>query len=482
MLFSSPIFLFLFLPIVLGVYYLIQKSFRNYFLLFSSLVFFAWGGVSYSLLMLVSITFNYLFGRGIGKGRGSKNSRVYLILGIIVNVLFLGVFKYTGFIVNNLNFLSDIFTFTPITDPGIILPIGISFYTFHSMSYLIDVYRGESEMQRNPFNLGLYIALFPQLIAGPIIRYHDIANQLEHRSSTINGFSYGLRRFILGLGKKVLLANQMGAIADSAFGTPVSELTGSLAWLGLITYALQIYLDFSGYSDMAIGLGQMFGLRFLENFNYPYISRSIKEFWRRWHISLSNWFRDYLYIPLGGSRISKWRTNLNLMIVFFVTGLWHGASWSFVAWGFIHGFCIIAERLSNNRFPQKLWQPLQHFYTIFVVLMAWVLFRADDIGYAWGYYGVLFGGSTAIPDMIIYNKVLNNDFLLFFVLSILSATGLLAYLGKYFDNYMERLYQHNQVLAETIRMTKAIGLAFILVICATFLISNTYNPFIYYRF
>ncbi|MBS4057055.1 MAG: MBOAT family protein [Bacteroidales bacterium] len=482
MLFSSPVFLFFFLPVVLLGYYLIWTKARNYFLLLASLVFFAWGGVSYASLILISITFNFLFGKGIGLTRENGKSRIFLIVGVTVNLLFLGVFKYADFIIENLNLMSDVLNFKPIKDPGIVLPVGISFYTFQAMSYLIDVYRRETEVQHNPFNLGLYIALFPQLIAGPIVRYHDIANQINERTHDISGFSYGLRRFILGLGKKVLLANNMGAIADIAFGTSIDQLSGSLAWLGLITYALQIYLDFSGYSDMAIGLGKMFGFTFLENFNYPYISRSIKEFWRRWHISLSTWFRDYLYIPIGGSRISKWRTYLNLLLVFFVTGLWHGASWSFVLWGFVHGFFLIIERLSGERFPGVLWRPLQHTYTLFVALMAWVLFRADTISYAWDYYGVLFGSSSASPDLIVYNMILNKDFLLFFALSIMSASGLLALLGNRIDKLTLSLQENYVFVAETMRMVKGIGLLLILAVCAMYLITNTYNPFIYYRF
>lgn len=482
MLFSSPVFLFLFLPVVLMVYFLLWTKWKNYFLLFASLVFFAWGGVSYSILILASIVLNYLFGRGIGIDPGSSKSRKYLAAGLAVNLIFLGLFKYADFIVDNLNLLTTFLNFKPLGNPGIVLPIGISFYTFQAISYLIDVYRKEAEVQKNPFNFGLYIALFPQLIAGPIVRYHDIARQISHRTYDIAGFSYGVRRFILGLGKKVLLANNMGAIADVAFGTPVDQLSGSLAWIGLITYALQIYLDFSGYSDMAIGLGRMFGFSFLENFNYPYISRSVKEFWRRWHISLSSWFRDYLYIPLGGSRTAKWRIYLNLLIVFFVTGLWHGASWSFVVWGFVHGFFLILERLTNDKFPSILWRPLQHIYLLFVALMAWVLFRADTISYAWDYYGVLFGMSEATTDLLVFNKILNKEFIVFFVLSIFSATGLLFSIGRLFDRSVDHLRNSVPLVAESLRILKATGLAAILIVCAVYLITNTYNPFIYYRF
>ncbi len=482
MLFSSPIFLFVFLPVVLLLYFLIWRKLRNYLLLVASLVFFAWGGVSYTALLLISITFNYLFGLGIGKNPGGRRSRNFLAAGVIVNVLFLGVFKYADFVVDNLNIFSSVLRFKPIADPGLVLPIGISFYTFHALSYLIDVYRKITVTQKNPFNLGLYIAFFPQLIAGPILRYHDIAPQIKSRTINSVSFSYGIRRFIIGLGKKVLLANNMGFVADTVFGTPVNQLSGMLAWLGLITYALQIYFDFSGYSDMAIGLGKMFGFTFMENFNYPYISRSIKEFWRRWHISLSTWFRDYLYVPLGGNRVSKYRTYFNLILVFFITGLWHGASWTFVIWGFVHGTFLIIERVSENKFPGKLWRPLQHGYTIFVVLMAWVLFRANDISYAWSYYGALFGNASANFDMMIYSKIINKEFYILFAVSLLSAAGIFVKAQSFIDSKLENLKNNSAALTESYRVIQAVFLMGIFIACSVYLITSTYNPFIYYRF
>jgi len=482
MLFSSPLFLFLFLPVVLLLYFLIWRKLRNYLLLVASLVFFAWGGVSYTALLLISITFNYFFGLGIGKNPGSRKSRIYLAAGVMVNVLFLGVFKYADFVVDNLNVLTGILKFKPFGDPGLILPVGISFYTFHSLSYLIDVYRKVADTQKNPFSLGLYIAFFPQLIAGPILRYHDIAPQIKARTINSTSFSYGIRRFITGLGKKVLLANNMGFVADTVFGTPVDQLSGTLAWIGLITYALQIYFDFSGYSDMAIGLGKMFGFTFMENFNYPYVSRSIKEFWRRWHISLSTWFRDYLYLPLGGNRVSKYRTYFNLILVFFITGLWHGASWTFVIWGFIHGTFLIIERISKNKFPNTLWRPLQHVYTLFVVLLAWVLFRADNISYAWSYYGILFGNASVHPDMMIFSKFINKEFYIFFIISILSASGFLVKTHTYLNEKMENLQTQSVFLVESYRIVQYIFLIGIFIACSVYLITSTYNPFIYYRF
>ena len=431
---------------------------------------------------MLSITFNYLIGRGIGKNPGSRSSTKYLFAGVFLNVLFLGIFKYANFIVSNLNGLLDVLSYKPFDDPGIVLPVGISFYTFQAMSYLIDVYRKETDVQKNPFNLGLYIALFPQLIAGPIVRYHDIDQQISKRTVSSADFAYGIRRFIIGLAKKVLLGNNMGAIADLAFNSSADQLSTPLAWLGLVTYALHIYFDFSGYSDMAIGLGKMFGFTFLENFNYPYISRSIKEFWRRWHISLSSWFRDYLYVPLGGNRKGNPRTYLNLIIVFFITGLWHGASWSFVLWGFLHGFFLILERVGKGRFPGMFWRPLQHIYATFVVLMAWVLFRADSVSEAWSYYGALFGNGAAQSDFMIYSKIANLEFLLFFVISLLSATGVFVKSGAFLETRLSGLCAKYQSLTEIYRVGQALFLIGIFILCSVYLITNTYNPFIYYRF
>ncbi|MEZ5195807.1 MAG: MBOAT family O-acyltransferase [Bacteroidales bacterium] len=321
MLFSSTIFLFLFLPIVIIGYFILQGRWRNVFLLIASFVFFAWGGVSYSVILLISIIINYLFGRWIGRDAGNKQSSIFLGIGITINLVILGIFKYANFIVGNINLLLDSVQIPVIENKSIVLPVGISFYTFQAISYLIDVYRKETTVQKNILRLGLYISLFPQLIAGPIVRYHDIAAQLEFRKVNFEKFSYGVKRFLLGLGKKVLIANNFAIIADEIFQANPADLTSSAAWLGIVAYSFQIYFDFSGYSDMAIGLGSIFGFKIPENFNFPYIAKSIKEFWRRWHISLSSWFRDYLYIPLGGNRMGLRRTYFNLILVFFVTGL-----------------------------------------------------------------------------------------------------------------------------------------------------------------
>src|SRR5215471_8104535 len=344
MVFSSPIFLFLFLPITLAVYFVLPKRARNTWLFAASLVFYGWGEPKFLAVMLASIICNFLLAQWIEKQGNRDRARRVLTLAVAINIGLLAFFKYTDFVVENLNTGLVDLGVRPLTVPSIALPIGISFFTFHALSYVIDVYRGDARALRNPIDMGLYISLFSQLIAGPIIRYHDIAAQLRERWVTRSMFARGVSRFITGLGKKVLIANTLAVPVDLIFTIPSDQLTGGLAWLGVICYALQIYFDFSGYSDMAIGLGLMFGFRFLEKFNYPYISQSITEFWRRWHISLSNWFRDYLYIPLGGNRRGRLRGYFNLVIVFLLCGLWHGASWPFVLWGTWHGLFLVAER------------------------------------------------------------------------------------------------------------------------------------------
>ncbi|MBE0586337.1 MAG: MBOAT family protein, partial [Desulfofustis sp.] len=331
MVFSSTIFLFVFLPLVLLSYMVAGRKFRNVILLAASLLFYAWGENVFVLLMLISIALNYCFGLLIDHSQQRGwSGKIPLILALLTNLGLLGFFKYANFLIDNLNTILINLDFEPVEMQAVHLPIGISFFTFQALSYVIDLYRGQASVQKSPINVALYISLFPQLIAGPIVRYHDVAEQIVHRTTRFDDFTYGIRRFIIGLGKKVLVANVLGRTADYMFSLPADSIPAGLAWLGAVSYTLQIYYDFSGYSDMAIGLGRMFGFRFLENFNYPYAAQSIREFWRRWHISLSSWFRDYLYISLGGNRHGATRTYVNLMIVFFLCGLWHGASWTFV--------------------------------------------------------------------------------------------------------------------------------------------------------
>lgn len=483
MVFSSLTFLYIFLPIVLILNYIVRKEFRNTLLLIASLIFYAWGGVSYTILLVISVLLNYYIGKLISKSINDKLSRVYLTIGIVINLGFLGVFKYANFIVENFNYLIEGTGFSfSIPDPGIILPIGISFYTFQALSYIIDVYKQKVPVQKRLVDLALYISLFPQLIAGPIVRYNDIAQQLRERVNNRENFVLGIERFVLGLAKKVIIANQFALLADTAFSIAPDNLSTFVAWAGIIAYSIQIYFDFSGYSDMAIGLGRMFGFEFLENFNFPYIAKSIREFWQRWHISLTNWFRDYLYIPLGGNRKGNKRTYINLLIIFFVTGVWHGASWNFIAWGMVHGFFMILERLGLSKILDKLWSPIRHIYTIFIVMMAWVLFRTEDFSHAWGYYKVLFGSRSIELNLDVLDTFFNNQIYFLLVIAILSSTRIWVLIY----NKSLNLFTRNNLQIRFIQAFWAI-LTFIFILgtmllSTTSLVTNSYNPFIYFRF
>ena len=470
MLFSSMIFLWLFLPLVFCSYYLIDKRFKNILLLISSIIFYAWGGVSYSLIMLSSIIINYIFALLIDKAieyNNLKNKKIYLALCIIINLSILGYFKYTNFIISIINSLSQnkIIELT-----NIVLPIGISFYTFQALSYVIDVYRGHNKAQKNIFNLALYISFFPQLIAGPIVKYHDIENQILNRNESLENIFYGIKRFIYGLSKKVILANMFALSCDEILKQPTDELGTALVWCASVLYTLQIYYDFSGYSDMAIGLGKMFGFNFLENFNYPYISKSIKEFWRRWHISLSTWFKEYLYIPLGGNRKRKLFTYINLLIVFFATGLWHGASYNFILWGLFHGFFLVIERiflgelLENNKLKF-----INHIYVIFVFVIGWVLFRADDLKHAFELYKLMFSYKESIYTVRYFFYPQTFVCFIFGVL----FSGLFQ---SIFPKVREATFSSKVYILESV-------IQFILLfICIMYLVNGTYNPFIYFRF
>ncbi|MDA3845339.1 MAG: MBOAT family protein [Vallitaleaceae bacterium] len=378
MVFSSYSFLFLFLPITLALYYLMPKrNLKNLVLFGCSLVFYSWGEPVYIVLMLVSILNDYSMSRLIDINHKKKRmgrAKLFLIISFAVNLGLLGFFKYYGFAVENIN---QVFNLKLIAHQ-LPLPIGISFYTFQTMSYTIDVYRGKTKVQKNLLTLSTYVALFPQLIAGPIVRYIDIEHELEHRTESLQLFSQGTRRFILGLAKKVLIANPMGFLADSIYGGQISEHSSLILWLAALGFTLQIYFDFSGYSDMAIGLGKMFGFNFLENFNYPYISKSITDFWRRWHISLTTWFRDYLYIPLGGNRVSRLKWLRNILIVWFVTGLWHGASWNYIIWGLYYFVILLFEKFLIGGLLKKMPKIFAHIYTLFIVVIGWVIFRIED--------------------------------------------------------------------------------------------------------
>ncbi|MEE8467510.1 MAG: MBOAT family O-acyltransferase [Planctomycetota bacterium] len=409
MVFSSPTFLFLFLPLVLVLHLVLGKRLRNAGLLAASLLFYAWGEGFLVAIMLLSIATNWGLGLWVARARAAGGGKRAVAVSVAFNLGLLVTFKYANWIWASLSSLLGALGLMdgglppmaevlgpPLealgltdgslpADWGIRLPIGISFFTFQAMSYVIDVYRGEAEIQRNPVHFGVYIALFPQLIAGPIVRYRDVAQQIRERTVDLTGFAWGVRRFVVGLGKKMLIANVVGHAADRIFALTPAELTTSAAWLGLVCYTLQIYFDFSGYSDMAIGLGRMLGFRFLENFRFPYVSRSVTEFWRRWHISLSTWYRDYLYIPLGGSRRGPGRTYLNLLIVFALCGLWHGASWSFLVWGLFHGAFLVVERLGLGAALERRPAVLRHAYLLAVVMTGWVFFRAETLTQALEY-------------------------------------------------------------------------------------------------
>lgn len=474
MLFTTCIFMFLFLPIVLGGYYLLRSNFaRNLLLTAASLFFYTWGEPTYCWVMLAVVAINYVAAIAIEQMRDAR--KPLMVLTVIANLATLAWFKYSGFLADNINAGLAGLHMPQIEFAGVHLPLGISFFVFHSLSYVIDVYRGVASAQRNPFNMALYISLFPQLIAGPIVRYHEIKDQLTQRTESIEKFAEGIRRFVVGLAKKMLVANAVAAPADQIFALPPSELGTATAWLGAICYMLQIYFDFSGYSDMAVGLGLMFGFRLPENFNYPYVAKSIREFWQRWHMSLSNWFRDYLYIPLGGNRVSAPRVCTNLLIVFLLCGLWHGASWQFLAWGAYHGTFLGAERAFLGKILDTLAAPFRHLYVLFVVLFGWVLFRADNMPHALTYYSAMFGlNKAAATAPALDARYVTSELGFVMVLGVIFA----------FAGYAKLRDGFAKLPAFTVpylHLRTAWCLA-LLVLCVFEIASTTYNPFIYFRF
>ena len=471
MLFNSLVFLWIFLPALFALYFLAAKKYRNYILLIFSLIFYAWGEPKYILLMLISIIINYFAGRLIHKYRRKKrHKKTILAVALVVNLALLGFFKYFNFFTLNLS------RFVSIEPANIALPIGISFYTFQIMSYLIDLYRAKIKVQKNPLTLALYISFFPQLIAGPIVRYETIEKQLKSRQETKEKFAYGIKRFTYGLAKKVLIADVLALTADTIFAAVGTDgLTAPVAWLGAFCYAFQIFFDFSGYSDMAIGLGSMFGFKFLENFNLPYISGSITEFWRRWHISLSSWFREYLYIPLGGNRKGKRRTYLNLWLVFLVTGIWDGAAWNFIFWGLFHGFFIFIERLGLKTHLDR-HKIISHVYALLVILVGWVFFRAPGLKAALIYLKTMFlgGGAHNLPLYSIFD---HRAVLAFIFAILLSGPAQLIWQKLTKDFESAKAYQQ---FFQT--YLKPATLAVLLAICLMAAVSNTYSAFIYFRF
>ncbi|MDT8318406.1 MAG: MBOAT family protein [bacterium] len=481
MVFSSVIFLFFFLPLTFLLYFLSPKNLRNLFLLASSLIFYAWGEGLFVLIMLVSIAGNYVAGLLVDRFNKSTHKKLILTGAIFFNLAFLSLYKYGNFITDNLNVLFSVFHMNPVIIDPLHLPIGISFFTFQAMSYVIDVYRKEAPVQKNPLNIGLYIALFPQLIAGPIIRYHDVAKQIVHRTVNRKKFAEGVERFVLGLGKKVLIANQMGLIADQVFSQTSAGLSTGTAWIGLLCYTFQIYFDFSGYSDMAIGLGRMFGFRFLENFNYPYISQSVQEFWRRWHISLSNWFRDYLYIPLGGNRKGPMRTYVNLVIVFLLCGLWHGASWNFVIWGLWHGLFLAVERVGLSAYIKRIWFPFRHVYLLFVVMIGWVFFRSETLSSSLSYISALFGLSG--KNATVHQINVDSHTTVVIVAAIVFSMPIFKVCGDLKDKVLSHTEGFQVSLFNGAAVLSKVLIIYTVLYSSILCLSaGVYNPFIYFRF
>lgn len=463
MVFSSVIFLFYFLPIVLfGNFLLRNIQIKNIFLLIFSLLFYMWGEGEMVLLVVLSALFNYIIGLSLSYFRFSK---LILITGIIINLGLLGYYKYYGFIIDNLNLIGLNISHKE----SIILPIGISFFTFHGLSYIIDVYRDKSIVQKNIFDLLLYITFFPQLVAGPIVRYHDISHQLNKRSISVENMTDGIQRFIKGLAKKVLIANTLGALATKIFNTD-SELIGTgSVWMAIIAYSFQIYYDFSGYSDMAIGLAKFFGFDFPENFNFPYISKSVKEFWQRWHLSLSNWFKDYLYIPLGGSKNGTYKTYRNLMIVFLCTGIWHGASWNFILWGCTHGLLIIIERLFLLKLLEKS-SIISRLYLITTIVTTWLFFTIEDFNQIILYLKKMYfiSGTTGILHLNVFMSI---------------ETWTTLVIAIIFSIPWHRIIMIKNIAINTLlNYLNVLFLISLFILCISNLASETYNPFIYFRF
>ena len=468
MLFSSIVFLFTFLPAVMILYYLLPVRFRNVILLLASLVFYAWGEPVYLFLMLLSILFNYFSGLDIARNLQDKRAaKRSLVFNLIINLAVLGFFKYEGFVLDTLNGILPVH----ISYHALPLPIGISFYTFQILSYIIDVYRGIVKVQTNLPNFALYVTMFPQLIAGPIVQYADVDEQLASREVSWTKFGEGSMYFIRGLAKKVLLANTSGMIFTEVSGLAKGNIAVVTAWLGAFAYMFQIYFDFSGYSDMAIGLGKMFGFEFNMNFNYPYVSKSITEFWRRWHISLSSWFRDYVYIPLGGNRVSKIKHIRNLLIVWFLTGLWHGAAWNFVAWGLYYGVILIIEKYFLSPVLDRLPDVVRHIYSIVLVVIGWVLFFSSSFGQAADYIRVMFGaGAHGFADRESMYLLTSN--LILWLILIFGSTPLVHF--RY--EHMLRSKKWNTTIINSVVY------AALFIVCIAYLVTETYNPFLYFRF
>lgn len=469
MVFSSTIFLFAFLPILFLFYFMASSRWRNYILLVFSLIFYAWGEPKFLPVMILLVGLDYIFAFLIDQTEKQSYRKLYIILTVVTNIGLLGYYKYTKFILENVNLIMK----TKITIPDIVLPIGISFFTFQAMSYVIDVYQGNVKAQKNPFFVLLYVSLFPQLVAGPIVRYKTVENEILERKTTVEDFSAGLERFVIGFAKKIIISNNAGAVTDAIFSAV--KIDASMAWLAAISYGLQIYFDFSAYSDMAIGIGRILGFHFDENFNFPYISKSATEFWRRWHISLSTWFRDYVYIPLGGNRKGKARQIFNMFIVWTLTGIWHGAAWTFVLWGFYFFLILVVEKYLIGTKLKKLPGFLQHIYFFLIINFSWPIFRGDNLSEAWWVIKHMLRMHVTADGWAMTNQYLHQY-------------GLYLFLGVVFSMPVYNIWK-NKIIEKTAGKQKIIltsihylGLLGVFFISILYLVNSSYNPFIYFRF
>lgn len=470
MIFSSIFFIFAFLPIVLVIYYIVPFAGKNLVLLLSSLIFYAWGEPVYVILMLLSIGINYVSGMELEshiEAGDMKKAKYACIVTAVINFLILGFYKYYGFVIENLNVILPF----DIPYKELALPIGISFYTFQTMSYVIDVYRGKVKAQHDLVAFGAYVSMFPQLIAGPIVRYSDVERQMQKRTISFERFGEGSVWFLRGLGKKVLIANNIGSVYESVAALGVSEMSALTAWIGCFAYTMQIYFDFGGYSDMAIGLGKMLGFDFMRNFDYPYISKSITEFWRRWHISLSSWFKEYVYIPLGGNRGGTLKAIRNLMVVWMLTGLWHGAAWNFIFWGLYYGVILCIEKYVLGEVLERLPQAAKHVYTMLLVMFGWVLFFSPSMGGALSYLGAMFGfGGKGLFDLTGFYYLKSS-----LILGIFAGICSTPFLSRKFSELYWREERYMQVVS-------IVMYAGIFLISTAYLVNDTYNPFLYFRF
>jgi alginate O-acetyltransferase complex protein AlgI len=475
MLFTEPLFLFVFLPLVLVFYFLIpirSITYKNLVLFVSSVFFYAWGEGPYFLILIFSILVNYAIGVAIALSWNRWSRRLALAVAVVANLSLLLIFKYANFLTDNLNVALGLLGAGPVQVQRMVMPLGVSFFTFQGISYVVDVFRGEVQAARRPLDVAVFKSFFPQLIAGPIVRYDDVAEQIRSRRVSGDEFAAGVRRFIAGLGKKMLIANQMALPADQIFALPTDQLGPGLAWLGILCYTFQIYFDFSGYSDMAIGMGRMFGFHLPENFRYPYAAASITDFWRRWHMSLSSWFRDYLYIPLGGNRVSPLRVYLNLLAVFFLCGLWHGASWNFVVWGLFHGLFLVAERVGGQFGGPPVPWPLRHAYVVVVVMVGWVVFRTETMAAAGSFLAAM-AGLGAGHAAVRWSTLNGLQWLMLPVAAIAALPWLVA-----LDSLRRRLDLDLPALGLLVTG----GEIALLIVSASFVAAQGYNPFIYFRF